>query len=135
MQESDREDGDINDRAGYLLDPTKIKRVNKHMADRITTRNGRYPGEDEKFCKDHNGRKIPGRYNVRGYFKVTDDQLRARLLQLGQVDAQGFLLDQNGDRIHNEEIGKRVKMRREEKTQELMFPSEEEQYSYDPEGR
>ena len=63
---------------------------------------------------------IRGRFTARGYFKVREED------RLGMprkfVDEAGYLLTADGIRVVNERIGRRIRMRRDERNAEYMRP-------------
>lgn len=82
------------------------------------------PSEDEFFRNDHNGYLVQGQYTTEGFFLV---EVRDRGFP-GRCDKQGFMLDEQGVRIQDFDMGDRVK------TRAFMVPQSDESQAQDQHG-
>ena len=82
------------------------------------------PTDDEFFCHDRNGKLVNGQYTTEGFFLV---EVKDRGVA-GRCDIAGFLLDEQGVRVQDLEMGERVRVRA------FMLPQRDEFICYDRDG-
>lgn len=95
------------DKAGFLIDKQGKRIVDSGMKDRIRKRTYASPQSDEFYRIDEDGEKVEGHYDSDGYFIV---EMHMRNVP-GRCDKNGFLLSKSGQKIADDVIRDRLRVR------------------------